>query len=95
MRKTQTYTSAKKLEVIKDLLRGDKTFTQACIKHGIAKSTASGWKKQFEENGHMIFEVSRRKRKQDPKDSPKYLKGIIGDLTVENDILKKALSVWD
>jgi len=74
----QTYTSAKKLVVIKDLLRGDKSFTQACIKHGIAKSTVKGWQKQFEENGHMIFEISRRKKKKDPKDSPKYLKEIIG-----------------
>lgn len=94
MRKIQTYTSAQKMDVIKDLLRGDKTLTQVCIKHGIAKSTVQGWKKQFEENGHMIFEVSRQK-KVEPKESPEYLKSLIGNLTVENDILKKALSVWD
>ena len=93
MRKTKTYTSAKKLEVIKDLLRGDKTFTQVCIKHGISKSTVKGWQKQFEENGHMIFEVS--KKREEPKESPEYLRSLIGNLTVENDILKKALSVWD
>lgn len=94
MRKTQTYTSAKKLEVMKDLLRGDKTLTQVCIKHGIAKSTVKGWQKQFEQNGHMIFEISRKK-KEETKDAPEYLKSLIGNLTVENDILKKALSVWD
>lgn len=94
MRKTKTYTSAKKLEVIKDLLKGDKTFTQVCIKHQIAKSTVKGWQKQFENNGHMIFEVSKPK-KNEPKESPEYLKSIIGNLTVENDILKKALSIWD
>lgn len=94
MRKVNTYTSAKKLEVIKDLLRGDKSFTQVCIKHGISKSTVKGWQKQFEENGHMIFEVSPNKKPKE-SESPDYLKGVIGNLTVENSILKKALSVWD
>jgi transposase len=94
MRKVTTYSSSKKMEVIKDLLRGDKTFQQVCIKHGIAKSTVKGWQKQFEENGHMVFEISSKKI-QEPNQSPEYLKSIIGNLTVENDILKKALSVWD
>ena len=92
MRKIKTYSRSKKLEVIKDLLRGDTTLKQVCIKHGIPSSTIKGWQKQFEENGHMIFEVS--KNKEEPKESPEYLKSLIGNLTVENDIFKKALSVW-
>jgi transposase len=80
---------------MKDLLRGDKTFSQVCIKHGIAKSTVKGWQKKFEENAHMVFEIENKKKKPSKKESPEYLRSLIGDLTVENDILKKALSVWD
>ena len=94
MRKVKTYSSAKKLAVVKDLLKGDKTFSQVCIKHGIAKSTIKGWQKQFKDNGHMIFEISKSK-KVNPKESPEYLKTIIGGQAIEIDVLKKALSIWD
>lgn len=94
MRKKLTYTSSKKFEVIKDLLRGDKTFEQVCIKHGLGKSTVSYWKKQFDRNGSMIFEITTPKRPKE-EESPELLRDIIGKLTIENSILKKALSVWD
>jgi len=94
MRITQTYTSAKKLDVILDLLRGDRTLTQVAIKHSIAKSTVTGWKKQFDNNAHVIFEMqSPKKPKQE--DNPELLKDIIAKVTIENEILKKALSVWN
>ena len=93
MRKVQTYTSSRKLEVIRDILRGDKTLTQVCIKHSIAKSTVMGWKKQFDNNASMVFEM-QTPQKEKQEDSPDLLKGIISRLTIENEILKKALSVW-
>jgi transposase-like protein len=89
----KTYTSAEKLEVVKELIKGDKPQNLICAKHGISKSAAMKWKKQFEENAHLVFELEAPK-KQKEEDKPEYLKGIIGNLTVENDILKKALSVW-
>ncbi len=94
MRKVQTYTSAKKLEVILDLLKGERTLNQVAIKHSIAKSTITGWKKQFDNNAHMIFEIQSPKKPKE-SDSPELLKDIIAKVTIENEILKKALSVWD
>lgn len=90
----KTYTSAQKLEVVKELIRGDKPQNLILAKHGVSKAAATGWKKKFEESAHLVFELESPK-KQKEEDKPEYLKEIIGKLTVENEILKKALSVWD
>lgn len=90
----KTYTSARKLEVVRELIRGDKSQNHVLAKHGVSKSSAIKWKRQFEENAHLVFEIGKNKKPKE-EDTPEYLKGIIGNLTVENEILKKALSVWD
>lgn len=74
-----------------------KTITQERIlaKYGISASMLNRWRKQFLANAHTAFDQPKSKKRADEKDSPEYLKKIIGDITVENEILKKALSVWD
>lgn len=47
------------------------------------------WRKQFLSNAHIVFNQPEAKKNIDEKDSPEYLKKIIGDITVENEILKK------
>ena len=94
MARGKRYTSEKKLAVVKEMIKGAKTQEQICIKHGVSRSVTHKWMKQFNENGSMIFEIVSKK-KQSEKESPEYLTGVIGKLTVENDILKKALGVWE
>jgi len=89
MPKRKSYETQKKVQVLRDLLRADKTIEEVCIKHSIAKSTAHKWKKTFDQNAHALFEITTRTKKTKKEDSPEYLKSIIGGLTVENDILKK------
>ena len=63
-------------------------------KHSIHTTQINQWRKIFKQNGHLVFSpVAKPKTK--PEEDPKQLKEIIGDLTIENVILKKALSVWD
>ena len=94
MSKGKRYKSEKKLAVVKEVLKGDQTINQICIKHGISKTAVNKWKKKFNENAHMIFEMTTPK-KESKNENPEYLTSVIGKLTVENDILKKALGVWD
>lgn len=97
MKTKPNYTSKQKAQTVLDLLRGDKTLDEVCIKNGVSKTSVHYWKKKFDENVHLLFEIDTKSRKESkPKkeDSPDYLKGIIGKQVVELEILKKALGVW-
>lgn len=92
----KTYDGDFKARVVLESLRHDVTIEQVSSKYGVAQSIINKWRKVFKNNLPFVFASTQPKKKQTrPEDSPEYLKKIIGDLTVENDILKKALSVWD
>ena len=97
MGERKNYDSAYKLKVVLESMQRDTTIEKVRIKYGLSTSVINRWRKQFRENGHLIFEMKskRRRKKVKESESPEYLKKIIGELTVENEILKKALSVWD
>lgn len=95
MKKRKSYDAAFKLQVVLDSMRPDRTIEQVRIKYGINASLINKWRAQFKENAHLAFEAPSQKKQQQENENPDYLKKVIGDLTVENDILKKALSVWD
>jgi transposase-like protein len=95
MNKRKSYDSAFKLQAVLDSMRPDRTIEQVRVKHGVTASMINKWKAQFKKNAHIAFEVSTKKKKSGEQEDPEYLKRVIGDLTVQNDILKKALSVWD
>jgi len=85
-----------KLKVVLESLQRDTTIEKVRIKYSISPSAINKWRKEFRNNAHVAFEAqSKSKTKPSEKDSPEYLKRVIGDITVENSILKKALSVWD
>jgi transposase-like protein len=93
---TKTYDASFKLQVVLESFQRDRTIEQVRSRYGIAPSVLHKWRKIFKNNAHLVFE-STVSNKTKPKDSesPEQLKAIIGDLSVENALLKKALSVWD
>ena len=92
----KTYDADFKARVVLESFRHDITIEQVSSKYGVAQSIINKWRKIFKDNLPFVFASTQPKKKQvKQEDSPDYLKKIIGDLTVENDILKKALSVWD
>jgi transposase len=88
------YTAQFKLQVVMQTFQKDTSIEKVAIRHGLAISLLNKWRTQFKQNAHLAFQTSITKKKI-PKEDPKQLTQIIGDLTVENQILKKALSVWD
>lgn len=95
MGKRKSYDSAFKLQVVLDSMRPDRTIEQVRVKYGINASLINKWRAQFKQNAHLAFENAGKSTKTETQEDPDYLKKVIGNLTVENDILKKALSVWD
>lgn len=92
----KTYDSAFKLQVVLESFQRDRTIEQIKSRYGIAPSVLHKWRKLFKQNAHIVFESPKsNKPKAQASESPEQLKAIIGDLSVENALLKKALSVWD
>ncbi len=90
----KNYSDEFKFQVVLETFMQGSTIEKVGKKHGIHLTQINLWRKVFKQNGHLTFS-SAVKPKTKPQEDPKQLKEIIGDLTIENVILKKALSVWD
>jgi transposase len=94
--KRKSYTPEHKLKVVLESMQGDTTQEEVCKKFGISSSMLHRWGKEFQANAASIF-PDKRDPKQNAhsqgyelRESPDDLKRLIGELTVQNDILKKA-----
>jgi transposase len=92
----KSYTPEFKLKVVLESLQRDTTQEAVCKVYGISGSMLHRWKKDFQQNASNVF-LDQRDPKQKaktqgyaPGESPDDLKKIIGNLAIQNEILKKA-----
>jgi transposase-like protein len=85
-----------KVKAVMESFQRDTTLEAVCQKFGVSRAQLSRWRQEFQENAPSLF-VDKRNPKQkaisqgyEPGESPDDLKKIIGELTVQNEILKKA-----
>ncbi len=90
------YTAEFKLKVVLESLQRDTTIEEVRTKFGVSTSMIHRWRQEFQAKAATIF-VDKRDPKQKapaqgyaPGEAPDDLKKLIGELTVQNDILKKA-----
>lgn len=94
--KRKSYTPEYKLKVVLESMQRDTTQEEVCKKFGLASSMLHRWRKEFQANAASVFQDKRdpkqkaRAQGYEPGESPDDLKKLIGELTVQNDILKKA-----
>lgn len=86
MSKKNVYDSNFKTQVVVQSLNPNTTIEAVRSKYGLSKNSINSWRKIFFANAHKAFEPNP---KSEPGVSVDELKRIIGDLTVENSILKK------
>ena len=96
MTQKKQYTASVKFKAVMESYQRDTTIEEVCRKFGLASSVIHRWRKEFQENGP---EIKASKRDQETRrkaqgfargESPDELKQLIGELTVQNDILKKS-----
>jgi transposase-like protein len=92
----KTYAADFKVKAVMESFQRDTTLEAVCQKFGVSRAQLSRWRQEFQENAPSLF-VDKRNPKQkaisqgyEPGESPDDLKKIIGELTVQNEILKKA-----
>src|SRR3989338_7008629 len=93
--KRRQFTSEFKLQVVLESIQRDTTIEAVSRKYGIVSSVINRWRREFKSRAVDVFADKRDPKGKakaygyQPGQSPDELKRIIGELTVQNEILKK------
>jgi len=95
MAKRRTFTPDFKLDAVLDMVRGEKTVAQICRERDITESLLYKWRDAFFERAPHVFADQRSSgNSRDPQaDRIAELERMVGRLTMEIEVLKKARSL--
>lgn len=91
----KTYTADFKIKAVMESFQRDTTLEATCQKFGVSRSQLMRWRQEFQEKAPGLFVDKRNPAHKaasqgyKPGEAPDDLKKIIGELTVQNEILKK------
>jgi len=91
-RRYRTFSADFKLDTVMEGFRGEKSIAQICRERDIKDVLYYKWRDTFLENAEKIYSDPRDLEQQRLEDRIVELERMIGQLTMENDILKKAKS---
>jgi transposase len=86
------FTAEFKAQSVLELLSGAKSSAELCREHQIASSLLADWKTIFLTRATSVFDNSESSSSQDASRVAE-LERLVGRLTLENDILKKATGI--
>lgn|SRR5436305_11162854 len=93
--KRKQYSAEFKLKVVLESLQRETTLEEVRKKFGVTNSMIHRWREEFQAKAASLFTDKRNPKQKAqaqgyaPGQSPDDLKKIIGELTVQNEILKK------
>lgn len=91
MSKRRKFSTTFKTKVVLEALSERYSIQELARKHQIHPTQISQWKSQFLENAESVFDKGSSKTSPAESEQEKLYK-VIGQLKVENDFLKRALS---
>jgi transposase-like protein len=90
MSKRRAFSAQLKLETVLEGLRGEKSVAQICRERDITDSLYYKWRDEFMESAPSIFADKRQKGTDDNGERIAELERLVGRLTMELEIAKKA-----
>ena len=84
-----------KLDTVIEGLHGEKSIAQICRERDISESLYHKWKALFQERAVEIFQDRRSCAEDDQERQVAELERLVGRLTMENEVLKKARTWLD
>jgi transposase len=90
MRTRRQFTPEFKARVVLDILTGVQSQAEACRKHGLGPNLVALWRTAFLERAHLIFDNGGTRSAEEARVAE--LEQVLGRMTLENEILKKASS---
>ena len=91
MRRRRTFTSEFKAKVVLECISGEKSISEACREYQLSPVMVSKWRMEFIENAAIIFE--KNQRGDEDQNRMAELERLVGRLSLENDMLKKASNI--
>jgi len=88
MSKRRRFTSAFKAQIVISILSGEKTPGELCRAHNLHPNVVTRWKTEFVENAASVFDKGNTNDDQENRTAE--LERMVGRLTMENEVLKKA-----
>ncbi len=80
-----------KLDVVRQVVTGQKRPAQVCREYDLAESVLSRWRKEYQERGEAAFQLSQADGPTTQEQRIAELEQFCGQLALENQILKKTL----
>jgi transposase len=87
-RKRRRFTAEFKAQVVLEVLTGETTPAEACRAHGLSPNLLSLWRTTFLERAHTAFQTDEHRSDEAARIAE--LEQLVGRLTMEREILKKA-----
>jgi transposase len=87
-RKRRRFTPEFKAQVVLDVLTGEQSPAEACRSHGLSPTLLSLWKAIFLQRAHAAFQADDRRGDEPARIAE--LERMVGRLTMERELLKKA-----
>ncbi|HKJ17512.1 MAG TPA: transposase [Xanthomonadales bacterium] len=96
-RKRRKFSAEFKFETVLEALRGEKSAAQICRERDINENLLSRWKQEFLEQGSSLFARGERAAAAQSESEARIaeLERMVGKLTMQIDVLKKASSLWE
>lgn len=91
MAKRRNFTARFKAQVVLSILTGEKTPGEVCREYSLHPNVVTRWKHEFIEGAASVFEQDGDLSEQENRIAE--LERMIGRLTMENEVLKKASSL--
>lgn len=88
MQTRRRFTPEFKVRLVLDVLTGVQSQAEACRKHSLSPNLLANWKAAFLERAHTVFQAEAPQSAEQTKIAE--LERVLGRLTLENEILKKA-----
>lgn len=89
------WTAKRKAELVVDMLKGVKQMHEVCREHDLKQSTVEQWTKDFIETGTKGLKLRGPDEKVLRESEIKDLRAKIGELVLENEILKKSQEILE
>lgn len=92
MRQRRRFTPEFKAQVVLEILTGQASPAEVCREHGLSPNLLSLWKTTFLQRAHVAFLSDERRSHEAAKIAA--LERLVGRLTMEREVLKKASTFW-
>lgn len=80
-----------KLQIVRQLIKGEKRLGQVCREHNLAESLVRRWREQYEQQGENVWLDQPLAVERDAEARIAELEAALGRAHLENELLRRAL----